>query len=32
MNLESAWRFDSPGPMPPEAVRDFDGLIGKIAA
>lgn len=32
MNLESSWRFDSPGPLPLEAVRDFDSLIGKIAA
>lgn len=32
MNLDNSWRFDSPGPMPPEAVREFDSLIGKIAA
>jgi hypothetical protein len=30
--LEISWRFDSPGPMLPEAVRDFDALIDKIAA
>lgn len=32
MKLESSWRFDSPGPMPNEAVRAFDTLIGKITA
>lgn len=32
MELNNAWRFDSPGPLAPDAVRDFDGLIGKIAA
>ncbi len=32
MKLESSWRFNSPGPMPNEAVRAFDTLIGKITA
>lgn len=28
--MEPSWRFDSPGPTPPEAVRAFDTLIDKI--
>lgn len=32
MKLEASWRFDSPGPLPREAVWAFDTLIGKIAA
>jgi hypothetical protein len=32
MKLENSWRFDTPGPMPPEAVREFDTLVGKIVA
>ncbi|MBU0583092.1 MAG: hypothetical protein KKB66_11320 [Alphaproteobacteria bacterium] len=30
MKMEGSWRFDTPGPMPPEAVREFDILIGKV--
>ncbi len=32
MKLQGPWRFDSPGAMPPEAVREFDVLVGKVAA
>lgn len=32
MKLEASSRFDSPGPLPREAVWAFDSLIGKIAA
>jgi hypothetical protein len=32
MKMEASWRFDTPGPMPPEAVREFDTLIGKVVA
>ncbi|PBC21272.1 hypothetical protein CK226_20785 [Mesorhizobium sp. WSM4311] len=32
MKMESSWRFDTPGPMPSEAVREFDTLIGKVVA
>ncbi len=30
MQMEPSWRFDSPGPLPPEAVRAFDALIDRI--
>jgi hypothetical protein len=30
--MESAWRFDTPGPMPLEAVRDFTVLIDRVVA
>lgn len=29
MQMEPSWRFDSPGPLPIEAVRAFDTLIDK---
>lgn len=32
MKLESVWRFDTPGPMPPEAVREFMTLIDRVVA
>lgn len=32
MKMEGAWRFDSPGAMPRDAVLEFDTLIGKVAA
>jgi hypothetical protein len=32
MKMEASWGFDTPGPMPPEAARDFDDHIGKVAA
>lgn len=32
MQLQSSWRFDSPGALPPTAVREFEQLVGKIAA
>lgn len=32
MKMEASWRFDTPGPMPPEAVREFDTLISKVVA
>lgn len=32
MQMEPSWRFDSPGPLPPEAVRAFDTLIDKVVA
>lgn len=32
MQMEGAWRFDTPGPMPPEAVRDFTVLIDRVVA
>lgn len=32
MQMESSGRFDTPGPMPPEAVRAFDTLIDKVVA
>ncbi len=32
MKMKASWRFDTPGPMPPEAVREFDTLIGKVVA
>ncbi|RWO26483.1 hypothetical protein [Mesorhizobium sp.] len=30
MKMESSWRFDTPGPMPREAVLAFDSLLGKV--
>jgi hypothetical protein len=24
MKMEASWRLDTPGPMPPEAVREFE--------
>lgn len=30
MKMESSWRFDTPGPMSPEAVRAFALLIDKV--
>jgi hypothetical protein len=32
MKMESSWRFDTPGAMPPEVVREFDTLIGKVVS
>ncbi|RVP97125.1 hypothetical protein [Sinorhizobium meliloti] len=32
MKMDGAWRFDSPGAMPRDAVLEFDTLIGKVAA
>lgn len=32
MKLQGSWRFDSPGAIPLEVVREFDSLIGRIAA
>jgi len=32
MKMEASWRFDTPGPMPPEAVRAVDALIDKVVA
>jgi len=32
MQLQGPWRFDSPGAMPLEAVREFDTLVGRVAA
>jgi len=32
MKMEGAWRFDSPGALPREAVIEFDTLLGKVAA
>lgn len=32
MQMEPSWRFESPGPLPPEAVRAFDALIDKVVA
>lgn len=32
MKMEGAWRFDSPGALPREAVIEFDTLVGKVAA
>ncbi|HDZ75432.1 MAG TPA: hypothetical protein ENH55_22255 [Aurantimonas coralicida] len=32
MQMEPSWRFDSPGPMPIEAVRAFYTLIDKVVA
>lgn len=32
MKMESSWRFDTPGPMPPDAVRQFSSLIDKVVA
>jgi len=31
LNFEKSWRFDSPGPLPPEAVNVIDDYVGKIA-
>lgn len=30
MKMEDSWRFDTPGPMPAEAVRAFDSLLDKV--
>ncbi|RWC02456.1 hypothetical protein [Mesorhizobium sp.] len=30
MKMESSWSFDTPGPMPREAVLAFDSLLGKV--
>jgi hypothetical protein len=30
MQMEPPWRFDTPGPLPPDAVRAFDTLIDKV--
>lgn len=30
MKMDASWRFDTPGPMPPEAARAFDALIDRI--
>ncbi|MBY5340422.1 hypothetical protein E0H35_30485 [Rhizobium leguminosarum bv. viciae] len=32
MKMESSWRFDTPGPMPMEAVRAFDTLTDRVVA
>lgn len=32
MKFDGAWRYDSPGPLPREAVLAFDDLIGRVAA
>lgn len=32
MKMEGAWRFDSPGALPRQAVIEFDTLVGKVAA
>ncbi|GAA4175880.1 hypothetical protein [Shinella granuli] len=32
MQMEPSWRFDTPGPLPIEAVRAFDTLIDKVVA
>lgn len=32
MQMEPSWRFDSPGPLPIEAVRAFDTLIDQVVA
>jgi hypothetical protein len=32
MKMEISWRFDTPSPMPLEAVRAFDTLIDKVVA
>lgn len=32
MKMEPSWRFDTPGPMPLEAVRGFETLIDKVVA
>lgn len=32
MKMEGAWRFDSPGALPRDAVIEFDTLVGKVAA
>lgn len=31
LKFNSAWRFDTPGSIPNEVVRDFSDLIGRIA-
>jgi hypothetical protein len=31
LRFDSAWRFDTPGPIPIEVVREFSDLIGRIA-
>lgn len=30
MKMEDSWRFDTPGRMPPEAVRAFDTLMDRV--
>lgn len=30
MKMENSWRFDTPGRMPPEAVRAFDTLMDRV--
>jgi hypothetical protein len=30
LKFNSAWRFESPGPIPPDVAREFSDLIGKI--
>jgi hypothetical protein len=30
MKMEPSWRFDTPGPMPLDAVRGFETLIDKV--
>jgi hypothetical protein len=32
LKFNSAWRFDSPGRMPDEVIREFSNLIGRIAS
>lgn len=32
MKMEPSWHFNTPGPMPQEAVRAFDTLIDKVVA
>lgn len=31
LNFEKSWRFESPGPLAPEAVNIIDDYVGKIA-